>query len=228
MNAQDSFLLSYIKYGENDAVLHCFSEEDGYQTYFLKGIYSKKNKKKALLLPLNKLNFSVNPGRGNGIQSVSKLELVKSNDIYNDIKSTTVIFFISDFLNQVLRNENKNLNVFFRIEEFIEELSHQNYQAHLIFLIIILKIQGVAPLINQGNLLDPETGTFSQNTTHPLFTEEISMIWKNILITENPYQIKIHSSFRKDFLDSLLVYYHYHVTDFKIPASLEVIQQIFE
>lgn len=228
MNSQDSFLLSYIKYGENDAVLHCFSEEDGYQTYFLKGIYSKRNKKKALLLPLNKLNFSVNLGKGNGIQSVSKLELVKSNDIYNDIKSNTVIFFISDFLNQVLRNENKNLNVFFRIEEFIEELSHQNYQAHLVFLIIILKIQGVAPLINHGNFLDPETGTFSQTTMHQLFTENISMIWKNILTTDNPYQIKIHSSFRKDFLDSLLVYYHYHITDFKIPTSLEIIQQIFE
>ncbi|WP_308005690.1 recombination protein O N-terminal domain-containing protein, partial [uncultured Chryseobacterium sp.] len=56
MNSQNGFLLSYIKYGENDAVLHCFTEEDGFQSYFLKGIYAKKNKKKALLLPLSKLN----------------------------------------------------------------------------------------------------------------------------------------------------------------------------
>jgi len=228
MNSQDGFLLSYIKYGENDAVLHCFSEEDGFQTYFLKGIYSKRNKKKALLLPLSKLNFSINLGRGNGIQSISKLELVKSHDIYNDIKSNTVIFFISDFLNQVLRNENKNLIIFYSIEQFINELSQQNYQSHLIFLIKILEIQGVAPLISNGNFLDPETGTFSQSLTHQLFNEEISMIWKNIITAENPYQIKIHSTFRKDFLDSLLVYYHYHITDFKIPNSLEVIQQIFE
>jgi DNA repair protein RecO (recombination protein O) len=57
MNSQNGFLLSFIKYGENDAVLHCFTEEEGFQSYFLKGIYSKKNKKKALLQPLNKLNF---------------------------------------------------------------------------------------------------------------------------------------------------------------------------
>ncbi|SDQ15964.1 DNA replication and repair protein RecO [Chryseobacterium soldanellicola] len=228
MNSQDGFLLSYIKYGENDAILHCFSEEDGFQTYFLKGIYSKRNKKKALLLPLSKLNFSVNLGRGGGIQSISKFELVKSHDIYSDIKSNTVIFFISDFLNQVLRNENKNLRLFFGIEEFITELSQQNYQSHLIFLIKILEIQGVAPLINSGNFLDPETGTFSEILVHQLFNREISSIWKSIISSENPYQIKIHSTFRKDFLDSLLVYYHYHITDFKIPASLEVIQQIFE
>ena len=33
---------------------------------------------------------------------------------------------------------------------------------------------------------------------------------------------------RKTFLDSVLVYYHYHITDFKTPNSLEIIQQIFE
>ncbi|MDN5476270.1 MAG: DNA repair protein RecO, partial [Chryseobacterium sp.] len=63
---------------------------------------------------------------------------------------------------------------------------------------------------------------------HQLFNEEISNIWKTALSSENLYTTKIHSSLRKDFLDSLLVYYHYHMTDFKVPASLEVIQQIFE
>ncbi|WP_415325780.1 DNA repair protein RecO [Chryseobacterium sp. MMS23-Vi53] len=228
MNSQNGFLLSYIKYGENDAVLHCFTEEDGFQSYFLKGIYAKRNKKKALLLPLSKLNFSLNPIKGNGIQTISKFELVKSNDIYTDIRCNTVVFFLSDFLNQNLKHENKNHDIFFCLEEFIDELDSQNYQSHLIFLIKILKIQGVAPLINEGNFLDPETGTFALESKHQLFNEEISMIWKAILSVENPYQIKIHSTFRKDFLDSILVYYHYHITDFKMPTSLEVIQQIFE
>lgn len=228
MNSQNGFLLSYIKYGENDAVLHCFTEDDGFQTYFLKGIYAKRNKKKAFLLPLSQLNFSVNIGRGSGIQSVSKLELVNNNDMYTDIKANTVIFFISDFLNQVLRNENKNATIFFCISEFINELTQQNYQSHLIFLIKILKIQGVAPLVNNGNYLDPETGTFSLEPTHHLFNNEISSLWKNILSTPDSYQIKIHSSFRKDFLDSILIYYHYHITDFKTPTSLEIIKQIFE
>ena len=228
MNSQNGFLLSYIKYGENDAVLHCFTEEDGFQSYFLKGIYAKRNKKKALLLPLSKLNFSLNPLKGNGIQTISKFEMVKSNDIYSDIKCNSVVFFVSDFLNQNLRHENKNQSIFFCLEEFIDELESQNYQSHFIFLIKILKINGVAPLLNDGKYLDPETGVFTQNMAHQLFGEKISTLWKSILYSENPYQIKIYSAIRKDFLDSLLVYYHYHITDFKIPTSLEVIQQIFE
>ncbi|WP_294302811.1 DNA repair protein RecO [uncultured Chryseobacterium sp.] len=228
MNSQNGFLLSYIKYGENDAVLHCFTEEDGFQSYFLKGIYTKKNKKKALLLPLSKLSFSLNPLKGNGIQTISKFEMVKSNDIYMDIRCNTVVFFISDFLNQNLRHENKNHTIFFCLEEFIDELQNRNYQSHLIFLMKILKIQGVAPLMNENKYLDPETGTFTSESMHQLFTGEISAVWKSILTAENPYRVRIPSGQRKDFLDSLLVYYHYHITEFKIPASLEVIQQIFE
>ena len=52
MNKFSAFLLSYFKYGENDAVLHCFTLENGFQSFFLKGVYSAKNKKKAYLAPL--------------------------------------------------------------------------------------------------------------------------------------------------------------------------------
>jgi len=228
MNSQKGFLLSFIKYGENDAVLHCFTEEEGFQTFFLKGIYSKRNKKKALLLPLNQLSFSIPVGKSSGIPSVSRFELVKNNDMYTDIKINTVVFFISDFLNQILRNEHKNSNLYFSIDEFIDELSLKNYQSHLIFLIKILKIQGVAPLLDNHQYLDPETGTFSSQPAHQLFSHEISAAWKSIISSQNPYELKIHSALRKDLLDSILVYYHYHITDFKIPTSLEVIQQIFE
>ncbi len=228
MNSQNGFLLSFIKYGENDAVLHCFTEEEGFQSYFLKGIYSKKNKKKALLQPLNQLSFSINPLRGNGIPTVSKFELVKNNDIYADIRVNTVIFFVSDFLSHILKYEDKNMPIYSGINHFINELTNRNYQAHLLFLLAVLKIQGVAPLLSDGKFLDPETGTFSLGISHQQFNEEISTLWKEALCAENLYATKIRPSLRKDFLDSLLVYYHYHITDFKTPASLEIIQQIFE
>nr|WP_314494341.1 DNA repair protein RecO [uncultured Chryseobacterium sp.] len=228
MNSQNGFLLSFIKYGENDAILHCFTEEEGFQTYFLKGIYTKKNKKKAFLLPLNKLNLSIRVGRTGSMQTISGFEMFNLNDIYTDIKANTVVFFISDFLNQILKNENKNLTVFYLIDEFIDQLNNRNYQSHLIFLIKILKIQGVAPLLGDGNFLDPETGTFTPFSTHLIFDVEISLFWKTVISSPHPYEIKIPSVKRKKFLDSILVYYHYHISDFRTPNSLEIIQQIFE
>jgi len=131
-------------------------------------------------------------------------------------------------LNQILRNENQNQIIFHTIDEFIFELNRQNYRSHLILLVKILKIQGVSPLLGDGNYLDPETGTFSNLGSHHLFDSENSLLWKLILSSQDPYQIKIPQAMRKTFLDSVLVYYHYHITDFKTPNSLEIIQQIFE
>ncbi len=51
------------------------------------------------------------------MQTVSSLEMMNIHDIYTDIKANTVVFFISDFLNQILRNENKNLPLFTIIDE---------------------------------------------------------------------------------------------------------------
>ncbi|MPS64916.1 DNA repair protein RecO [Chryseobacterium sp.] len=228
MNSQDGFLLSYLKYGENDAIIHAFTENDGFQSYFLKGIYNKKNKKKAFLLPLNKLNFVTHIAKGNGIPTISKFELNEFYDFYEDINANTVVFFISDFLHQILRIENKNASIFTGIDEFLQELNLKNYQSHLIFLIKILKIQGVAPLVNEDKYLNPETGVFTFEVAHHLFDEYNSQVWKNVLSSENPYDIKIPSKIRRNILDSILVYYHYHFADFKTPGSLEIIQQIFE
>lgn len=228
MFSQKGFLLSFIKYGENDAVLHCFTEEEGFQSYFLKGIYSKKNKKKAFLLPLNQLNITVNNNKDTGIKTISKFEMVQLNDIYTDIKANSVIFFVADFLNQVLKNESKNEAIYQSIQELTDQLERKNYRSHLIFLVKILTIQGVSPLLGEVKYLDPETGVFSPSETHHLFDAEVSSLWKAILAASDPYEIVISKTLRRNFLDSVLVYYHYHFSDFRTPDSLEVLQQIFE
>lgn len=229
MISQTGFILSFLKYGESDAILHCFTLEEGFQSFFLKSVFTQKNKKKALLLPLSMLSFNCRKSKpGVEINSVLKFELEQSYDFYTDIKANTIVFFISDFLNQVLKHENSNPNIFKAIIEFNQNLDAQNYRSHLILLILLLKIQGIAPLHSHLEYLDPETGNFSLNGTHHLFTKEISFLWKQISTSENPYEIKIKTADRKQLLESILVYYHYHFTDFRIPNSLEIIQQIYE
>ncbi|WP_407403107.1 DNA repair protein RecO [Chryseobacterium sp.] len=228
MVSQNVFLLSFVKYGENDVILHCFTQEEGYQSYFMKGIYTKKNKKKAFLSPLHHLTLFIRSTKMGSMQTATKFELVDKHETNTDIKSNTVVFFLADFLNQIVRLENKNSIIYQSIQEVVAELHQKNYQAHLIFLVKILQIQGFAPLLADEIYLNPETGTFSSQSSNALFDEEISKIWKLILEAQNPYEVKIPSAMRKHFLDSLLLFYQYHLTDFKIPQSLEIIQQIFE
>ncbi len=229
MNLQKGFLLAYIKYHDSDAILHCYTAENGFQSFFVRGVFSGKSRKKAYLLPLNELTFTINPKTKNqSIKNISSLELLSNRDFYQDIKANSVVFFVADFLNQILKNENSSNEIYHEISCFLDELVQDNYQAHLFLLFKLLKIQGSLPLNNDEEFLNPETGNFEEESTHPLFTKEISSIWKNLINYKNPYEIKIHANERKNFLNSLLVYYHYHFSDFRNPTSLEIVQQIFD
>jgi len=77
-------LLSYIKYGDNDAILHCFTENAGFQSFFMRGIYSPKNKKKAYLTPMTELYFTISDfHKKYNIQTISKIEKVKTLENYS-------------------------------------------------------------------------------------------------------------------------------------------------
>ncbi len=222
------FLLSYLKFGDNDCVLHCFTNEKGYQSLFVKGAYSSKSKQKAYLHPLAELSFVLYKNAVTGsMLPVSKLERVEGSQSPGNIKSNSVLFFIADFLNQVLRNEEVNAKVYAEILLFLNELAGNNYRAHLIFLLRFLEISGVHPLVSEGNYLDPESGNFTNSKVHELFDDELSAIWKEVLTSSSPYTVHISPAHRKRLLDSVLVYYRYHFTDFRIPSSLEIVQQLF-
>lgn len=226
MDTFHGFLLSTTKYGDSDAILHCFTQEDGFQSYFLKGAF--QSKRKAFLLPLLHLNLHLNVYSKGNLKRLSKIEPVRIPEIYSNVKQNTVLFFVSDFLNQILRNEAANISVFELILEFICQLEEKKMQSHLIFLIKMLKIQGIAPLLNEEPHLNPESGKFETSVSHPKFEAELSAVWKKNLEAEQPYLSSIPGRFRRSFLESIMIYYHYHFSEFHTPASLEIVQQIFE
>lgn len=229
MLTQTCYLLSYVKYGENDAVLHCFSAEAGYQSFFVKGIYSSRNKKKPYLFPLNLLNITVSkPFSQKAISTASKIELAAGFHDFNDVKINSVLFFTADFLHQILREEHQNEWAFREINDFRDKISLNNHDSHLSLIFKFLKISGIAPLFGDGKYLDPESGTFKEEISHPIFTEEISKLWKSFLNEPNTYSLKLRRAERNGFLDSLMIYYHLHFTGFYTPNSLAVLRQIYE
>lgn len=226
MNTFHGFLLSTTKYGDSDAILHCFTQEEGFQTYFLKGAF--QSKRKAFLLPLLQLDLHLNEYSKGNLKRLSKIEPVRIPEIYSDVKQNAILFFVSDFLNQILRNETANTSVFELILEFIHQLEEKKMQSHLIFLVKMLEIQGIAPLLNEEPHLNPESGKFEIYASHPKFGAELSAVWKKNLEAEQPYLNSIPRRLRRSFLESIMIYYHYHFSEFRTPASLEIVQQIFE
>lgn len=228
MNSVQGFILSYLKYSDNDALIHCFTKENGYESFFCKGIYSSKNKRKAYLQPLNEVAIYLTNKQTGSIKNISKIELLRNVGTDSDIKSGTIVFFIADFLGQVLKNDGGNSDLYAEIANLALELEMGNIYCHYVFLFKILKINGLHPLNNHYPYLDPESGHFKPEKSHHLFDSDISQIWKDLILRDDLYQIRIPSKLRKDFLESLLVYYHYHFTDFRPPKSLQIVKEIFD
>lgn len=229
MNKYTGFLLSYLKYGDNDAVLHCYTKESGFQSFFIKGLYSAKNKKKAFLSPMNELSFTFLEGNHQSeLLRATKLEIVDTKDHFNDVKYNTIAFFVSEFLNQILRNENQNSALYQEISYLKENLNQSHYFSHYCFMVKILEILGIAPLISDEKYLNIEKGVFQGQINNETLDELTSNTWKNILTHEFYYDLKVDSKYKKKLLDSILLYYKHHFPDFRSPKSLEIINQIFE
>ncbi len=231
MQNQTCFLLSYVKYGDNDAVLHCFSAESGYQSFFAKGIYSPKSRKRAYLFPLNELEIIVNHSREGQIPTVNKLELLQSFYDEKDLNKNAVLMFSSEFLYQILRHENGNIHIYNEVQMFLRKLSHKNPVSHIAFVFNILRYNGLIPLSTSSaseRFLDPETGRFVSSKSHHIFDENISAIWKKFGSEEDNYTFMLSRSERNLFLESLMWYYKIHFNDFQIPESLEVLRQVYE
>lgn len=229
MQVQNCFLLSYVKYGDNDAVLQCFSAENGFQSFFAKGIYAVKNKKKPYLFPLNLLSITITKTVAeNSIARISKIELAPNHYHFEEVSLNSILFFTADFLHQVLREEGKNHLLYTEIETLRKEISFKNYNAYLVFIFKFLTISGVAPLNGEQKFLNPESGLFEEEISHLYFNETISMLWKRFLNADNGYELRLKRSERSTFLDSLMIYCQIHITGFYTPNSLAIVRQIFE
>ncbi|SFI75614.1 DNA replication and repair protein RecO [Kaistella treverensis] len=223
------FLLSYVKYGDSDAILHCFTEEAGFQSFFAKGLYTAKNKKKPYLFPLNYLFFSV-PKKAveSRISRVSKLEAGTDSYDFQNVAASSVLFFTADFLHQVLREEGRNEVLFEEMIIVRNQFVEQNFDAYLAFIFKFLMISGVAPLKGNDKFLNPESGIFEAEMSHSFFNENISEIWLKFLAASEIYAVKLSKKDKTAFLDSLMIYCQFHITNFYIPNSLAVVREIFE
>lgn len=227
MDKSTGFLLSYIKYGDYDAILHFYTLESGFQSFFMRGIYSAKNKKKAFLSPLNELEITFSNHHGN-LPTIKKIELSEKLSDEVNVHQNAVIFFLSDFLNQILKNESQQVALYQEIKFFKQKILDKKMHAHYFFLIRMLQFFGISPLVSVEKFLNIEKGIFQEEIAQKEVDEELSFLWKKILDKEIEEDFIIEKKSRKPLLDSILQYYKTHFPEFYAPKSLPVILEVFE
>src|SRR5690606_1302410 len=99
-------VLSSLKYGDSGKIIKVYTESSGLKSFIAKSVYSGKNKKNALFIPLNQIEIIFDDKNTHQLlyfKEVSQIHHYIS--IYQSPAKTTIALFLTEIINSVLRDE---------------------------------------------------------------------------------------------------------------------------
>lgn len=230
-----AIVISAIKYQEKALIVKCFTRTDGLQNYFIPNAFSsnKRNQKIAYFQPLSILQLEAQHKKKGNLDYIKEIQVsYLYHDIPTNIFKSTMILFLSEVLNQCIREEEKNIELFDFLEASLiwVDNSKQNNNAHLTILIKLTQFLGFYPDVKNIDTLyfDKLEGTFSNYyNTNSLDSNESEIIKKLLSLNFSDNTTKISNQERQFLLNFLIDYYILHLDGFKKPKSLEVLSEVF-
>jgi DNA repair protein RecO (recombination protein O) len=221
-------VINYIKYRDTSVIVRIYTENYGLQSYIINSIRSKSSKKSlALLQPLSLLELVVYYKK-NSSGGISRLSEYRSafpfKTIPFDIKKSTIIIFISEWLSKIITEDEPDHSgqfsfLFESIKEF-DRLENNFENFHLQLLIKTAHYLGFG-IRSANNLL----------LEHNILHSEIKAISEQALtIGLLPYihEMKLDNRSRREMLDLLIIYYKSHIEAFGDLKSSYVLKEVFK
>jgi len=239
MSNSKALVIKSIKQGETSLIVSCYLEEIGYKSFLVKGLFGSKKSRfsKAHFFPLNVINihYSSNQNKNLGFIKEVKSEVL-FNTIHSDIQKSSVIVFLSEILNSVLREEievNKDLFDFLLNSLIWYDNVRECNNYHIKFLIELSKYIGFYPNISNENDLYFCLESGSTSNTKPLgrnICGDDLKLFKNLLGMkfEDLNKMSINRESRTRILNKIIDYYSIHLQMFKTPKSINVFAEVFK
>jgi DNA repair protein RecO (recombination protein O) len=230
---QTGVLLKKINYSETSLILHFYTLEEGFKPFLFQG---GKKKKGNILHPLSivEIESYQRPDSELGkISSISPQPVLQSIPVH-PIKGG-LAFFLTELIAQCLKSSDSDQRMFhFLIDEIkwldgAEEIA--NYP--IWFLLKFADLLGFSPYILEENTIyfDLEEGELTrfEPKGHVFVQDETISVLEELLGKQKLefLKLKIHKSIRKQLISNLIDYYKQHISNFKTPKSLEVMQTVF-
>ena len=217
--------LTYLKYSESSIIAKLFTEEHGLQTFIIKGVRSKKSKKKlGLFQPIQLSQVTASLIAKNKIQYLNEITLV-NNRIFEDISmhNTFITVFIAEVLSKSLHENEKDKKLFQYIWDVKISLDSKNKISANYTLLFLLKLSeyfGFYPSTDNLHFyyFDLENGEFVSNKG------AYTLNYLKSLLTEKNCVIPYHN--RNELLKSFIEYYRLHHHELKNITSHLIIESL--
>ncbi|MGC6437830.1 MAG: DNA repair protein RecO [Flavobacteriaceae bacterium] len=232
-----AIVISKLRYKDNDLIIKCYTENQGVVSFMAKGVLSsKKGKlKPAYFQPLTLLNIQFDYKPNKGLQFFKTVR----NDyhfqtLHSAILKSTVVLFLAEILNMVLKEEESNPLLFQYLETALIWFDTVNSDGlfHHKFLMELTKFLGFYPddSNNQRAYFDLEEGAYQHVKTGPYtISKDKLVLFNSILGTkfDKKYDKPMSSVQKQELLNMIILYFKLHLQGFKSPKSLAILNQVF-
>lgn len=234
----DAIVIRSITYSDSSMILKCYTKQKGIVSFIARGVKKrKKNHVMALLQPLSIVEITSYSKRETN--KLKTLKDIKSSFFYKTLHSdplkTSLSFFFSEILSSTLHEEESNIMLFNFIASSLQYLDGINTFSnfHIAFLLELSKYLGFYPNIENinGDYFNLEQGIFC---IHPekapfIYSGDVIVNLKKILKNEftDSSSISLSRSQRSSLLNLIVHYYSLHISGFKEPKSLYILQSLY-
>ena len=206
----DAITLTYIKYGESSIVSKIFTKEKGLQTFMVKGVRSKKSKKKiSYFEPLKLLTVDAKYTNTKSMHYVEEINIVHATENSIDkINRNFIAYFIAEICSKVLQDNEHNHCLFdylwkLSIELFNSEKINSNFA--ILFLLDLSKFLGFYPSLDNFeqsffDIKNSYTAIKRKKNEEDYFNQKSKYLKENIRGKKVIMPQKIRSEILKDFL----------------------------
>lgn len=231
-------VLRVTNYAETSVVAKIYTQKFGLQSYLINGV--KKPKAKIplnVLQPMHLLDMVVYHKPNGNMQRVKEVKShpVLQNIPYDIVKSSIVIF-LNEMIYKSIKQQHEDEVMFEFISKNIELLDHSEEGVanfHLIFLLKLTRFLGFYPDLRNAekfNFFDLKDGVFVSNQPpHSFFIEaNLKTFWLQLFKNsiEHFDELKINAAVRKVLLYKIIEYYSFHIEDFGLVKSHEILEEV--
>ena len=231
-----AIVLNSIKYGDSGKIVKFFTQNHGIKSCIAKSVYAKKNRINPLLVPFNFVELVYDEKPNQSLFFIKEINPTHHfNSIHQQPAKTTIVLFLAEILHAVLKEEESNLGLFRFLENSISNFDKKENaysDFHLWFLFHLTSYLGFYPnLENSARYFDLTHGISSDQILSDFSISDEELLWfKKISELDFLHQTsnQFNQNQRKSLLSVLLKYFELHISDFRQPKSLEILNRVFE
>lgn len=241
MNADKTraIVIKAIRYGDNNLIVKLLTEQNGLQSFMVKGAFNKNAKiRAALFQPLTLLEIVSAQSRGElGYLREAGIEYAYQ-DIPNNINKNAIVLFLCELLSKSIQDAETDLVLFAFIHNALTHLDDKTGNCADFPLKFAVKLTGFlgfspnASSFKQGFVFDLEEGRFLHDGTSANYvidkrqSELLHILCVNDSMDD--YCLNISNQERRQLLEAVISYYKLHVSGFNEMKSTEILKTVLQ